>query len=124
MKSRNGFVSNSSSSSYIIYGHRIDENNIERILELLELPLDDKGLTWESPLYNKLEELGIEGICSKSADPESLFLGNYISIDYVDDLTDDLKALSEDKNNILKNIEDKLQFQRENARFWGIRSDD
>lgn len=40
MKSRQGFVSNSSSSSFLIYGRTLDEEDLELIESLKELPKD------------------------------------------------------------------------------------
>jgi predicted nuclease of restriction endonuclease-like RecB superfamily len=122
MKIRNGFVSNSSSSSFIIRGFKIDENNKDVVLEKLGLEPEDWSTKYDSKVIEKLDELNISNFASEYAAEDTIFIGDYIDIEYCDDITNELNELIENEKT-LQIIEDNLGFKKSEARFWGCKSE-
>ena len=61
MKTRNGFVSNSSSSSFLIYGTQVDESAVKKFLMANKSKLsDDLNCLDDVDLEEKLEDYGSE----------------------------------------------------------------
>jgi predicted nuclease of restriction endonuclease-like RecB superfamily len=122
MKIRNGFVSNSSSSSFIVRGFKIDEDNKNVVLEKLGLKLEDWSTKYDSKVIEKLDELNISNLTSAYAAEDTIFVGDYIDIEYCDDITNELNNLIENEKT-LQTIEDNLGFKKADARFWGCKSE-
>lgn len=67
MKTRNGFVSNSSTTSFMIYGAYLRKSDLHKILNVGEEDL------W-GVMYNKVEKAGLEYFCPPDGD------GYYIGV--------------------------------------------
>ena len=83
MKIRNGFVSNSSSSSFVIYKQNLTEEQIEKIMNVSEICLsmtsqdtqDETFWGWDSDPWRLVEtELTVEG---------STWMDNFSMYDYL-----------------------------------------
>ena len=103
MKIRCGFVSNSSASSFCIYGICIDQNNIIKAQELIDKGLlkeeDFKYESWKNDPY---DYLGILGLRIANMDDEmGLYIGNEWSSIKDDETGLQFKKRTED---ILKQI--------------------
>jgi len=97
MKIRQGFVSNSSSSSFHLYGVEMDRNEFQKMIL-------DKGLTTQDELDKLgLDEVlwsavqGLEGICISAWD--AVYFGRFYS--YIGD-DETLKAFKENVEKALK----------------------
>jgi hypothetical protein len=85
MKIRNGFVSNSSSSSYLIYGWTIpipdDKDDFRELLEELNVYIEEDIKHW----HDKLKELLYVSCSSEniiiSEGLDKIIYGNYMEID-------------------------------------------
>lgn len=106
MKLRNGYVSNSSSSSFVIAGYLIDDENKERFFNLARraVPALEDYLTVDELLDREGYEIGNSHIIVKTGNDDNgiecgkSFIGktiaysdNYEMIVDVDDIRNDLK---------------------------------
>jgi hypothetical protein len=121
LKIRNGFVSNSSTSSFIVHGFCIDENNQDEVAKKLNLELDEDS----NILTQIVEELESRDIDTQynmewGGGDEQILIGPYTGIDYLENITDFIKDKHEER---LKIIEGVLGWKPENAEYWGIKAD-
>jgi hypothetical protein len=133
MKIRNGFVSNSSTSSFILFGHQVGEDERENLAKRLGLSPDAELYGWdydeddpeksEMSVQEAIEAIGgIDVLHEEYADEDSIFIGPCTSIEYVEDLTDFIKSEDGSNEKQLSLIEEKLGLKVEDARYLGIKA--
>lgn len=120
MKYRNGFISNSSSCAFVVYGKRLERYEIKRILKTIydyykEHPEDEKSSyftedidfeemdNWE--LTDYLDACGVNAHSSEedASGDDAFFIGGGEYIEYLNELDlDDMKSTYEESMNVLK----------------------